>query len=85
METKLMYLILGGWALMLFLPSFIPAVMSAAGFGGAAAFVVFLGNGGEGDLIRTMIVISPIATISVFVAWPIGAVFRWILRRDPLM
>lgn len=85
METKLMYLILAGWSLMLFLPSFIPAFILAAGFGGAAAFVVFLGNGSEGDLIRTMVVISPIATISVFVVWPIGALFRWILRRDPQM
>ena len=83
METKLMYLILAGWALMLFLPSFIPAFILAAGFGGAAAFVVFLGNGAEGDLIRVMTVISPSATIAVFVAWPVGAIFRWVLRRDP--
>ena len=83
METNLMYLILAGWALMLFLPSFVPAFILAAGMGGAAAYMVFLGSGAEADLIRTMVIISPIATIAIFVAWPVGAVCRWMLKRDP--
>ncbi len=83
METNIMYMVLAGWSLMLFVPSLIPAFILAAGIGGAAAFMVFLGAGGDGDLIRTVTVVSPIATILVFVAWPMGAVLRWMLRRDP--
>ena len=81
METNIMYIILAGWALMLFVPTLIPAFFMAAGIGGAAALMVFLG--GNGELIRTVIVVSPIATLLVFVAWPVGVFFRWVLGSDP--
>ena len=83
MEEKLMYLILAGWALMLFLPSIVPAFVLASAMGGAAAFLVFLGQGGEGDVFRVLVTAAPLATIAIFIAWPVGALFRWMLRRDP--
>lgn len=81
MEDKLIYLILAGWALMIFLPSVFPALILAAGMGGAAAYLVFLGNGGEGDLVAVLSVVGPVAAVSIFLAWPLGALFRWVLRR----
>ena len=67
METKLIYLILSGWFLMLALPSILPAFILAAGMGGAAAYLVFLGNGGEGDLVRV---------VSVSARWQLSR-FSW--------
>lgn len=84
METKIMYLILAGWFLMLALPSIVPAFVLAAGMGGAAAYLVFMGNGGQGDLLRVLVVVGPMASIAIFAAWPLGKFCRWALRRDPL-
>ncbi len=84
METKLIYLILAGWFLMLALPSILPAFILAAGMGGAAAYLVFLGNGGEGDLVRVVSIVGPMATVAIFMAWPLGKLCRWLLRRDPM-
>ena len=81
MEMTLAYLIMAGWAVMLFLPSVFVALIIAAGLGGASAYLVHLGNGGQGDLISQMFVISPIAAVAIFLAWPVGALFRWVLRR----
>jgi hypothetical protein len=83
MEDKLIYLILAGWAAMIFLPSVFPALILAAGMGGAAAYLIFLGNGGEGDLVGVLSVVGPVAAVSIFLAWPVGALFRWVLRRKP--
>ena len=83
METKIMYLILAGWLLMLALPSLLPAFVLAAGMGGAAAYLVFLGNGGQGDLLRVLMVVGPMASIAIFMAWPVGKLCRWVLRRNP--
>ncbi len=81
MEMNIVYVILAGWALMLFLPSIFLALLLSAGFGGAVAYMVHLGHGGDGDLVAQMMVIAPIAAVAVFLAWPVGALFRWVLRR----
>lgn len=80
-EQKLMYLILAGWAVMLLLPSVLPALFVAAGLGGAAAYIVFVDPGNETDVVTLLIKLSPIAAVAIFAAWPVGAVFRRLLRR----
>lgn len=84
MEMNIVYVILAGWALMLFVPSVVLAVIASAGFGGSVAYLVHLGQGGEGDLAAQMVASAPKAGIAVFLAWPVGALFRWVLRRRAL-
>ncbi len=81
LETKLLYLIMAGWALMIFVPSFVPALFMAAGLGIAAAYIVFLGAGDAVQLKDMVIAIAPSVAGAVFIAWPVGMVFRWVLRR----
>lgn len=83
MESKILYLILAGWFLMLALPSIVPAFFVAAGLGGAAAYLVFVGNGGQGDLLQVLIVVAPMAGLAIFMAWPLGKFCRWVVRRRP--
>ena len=80
MEQQLMYLILAGWLLMIFLPSILPALILAAALGGAAAYLVFIGNGGEGDLQSIAMYVAPMAGGAIFAAWPFGAFIRWVIR-----
>jgi len=77
-------LILAGWALMLFVPSVVIGVVLSAGFGGAVATLIYVERGRTGDLVADMMVIAPVAAVAVFVAWPVGALFRWALRRQAM-
>ena len=80
-EMNIVYIILAGWALMLFLPSLFLAVVMSLGFGIAVAYLAHIGKGGEGDLASQIMVTVPVAAAAVFVAWPVGALFRWVLRK----
>ncbi|MDA8585972.1 hypothetical protein N9L47_06815 [Rhodobacteraceae bacterium] len=81
MEMQLVYLVLGGWFLMLFIGSVVPAFILAAAIGGAGGYLVFLDKAGGSDLIAVMQVAAPLFFAVTFVAWPIGAVLRLMLRR----
>ena len=76
--------IMGAWALMLFVPSVFPALLMSGGFGVGIAYMMFLRQGGEGDLAAALVTVAPIMAGAVFVAWPVGAVFRWVLRSKRL-
>ncbi len=80
-EMNIVYVILAGWALMLFLPSLFLAVVMSLGFGVSVAYLAYLGKGGEGDLASQVMASAPVAAVAVFVAWPVGALFRWVLRK----
>ena len=80
-EMNIVYVILAGWALMLFLPSLFLAVVMSLGFGISVAYLAHIGNGGEGDLAAQLMANMPVAAAAVFVAWPVGALFRWVLRK----
>ncbi|AZQ67235.1 hypothetical protein EF888_08905 [Silicimonas algicola] len=82
--TTVTLVVMGAWALMLFVPSMFPALLMSAGFGVGIAYMMFLRQGGEGDLAAALIAVAPIAAGAVFVAWPVGAIFRWVLRSKRL-
>ena len=84
MEISIVYVILVGWALMLFVPSVFLGLITSAGFGGAIAYLLYVERDRTGDLIADMTVIAPVAAVAVFVAWPVGALFRWVLRRQAM-
>ena len=81
METKLLLVMMAGWTLMLFVPSLIPAVILAVSVGIAAAYVVFLGASDVVVLSDFLIAVAPSTAGAVFIAWPFGKLFRWVLRR----
>lgn len=81
METKLLYLIMAGWALMIFVPSIVPAVFMAIGVGGAAAYIVFLGSSDAASLKDIVIAVVPSMSAAVIIAWPVGKLARWLLRK----
>ncbi len=84
MEMSIFYVVLAGWALMLFVPSVFLGVITSAGFGGAITYMLYVERGRTGDLIGDMMVIAPIAAAAVFIAWPVVALFRWVLRRQAM-
>ena len=82
--TTVTLVVMGAWALMLFVPSMFPALLMSAGFGVGIAYMMFLRQGGNGDLAAALVTVAPIAAAAVFVAWPVGAIFRWVLRSKRL-
>ena len=84
MEMSIVTVVLAGWALMLFVPSVFLGLITSAGFGGAITHLLYVERGRTGDLIGDMMIIAPIAAVAVFVAWPVGALFRWVLRRQAM-
>lgn len=81
MDT-LTYVVIAGWVLMYFMPSFVLAAGIAAVMALGAGYIVNLGNAVSGaDLVQTMLTYVPIAFIAIFVAWPLGVAMRWIFRR----
>ena len=84
MEMSIVTLVLAGWALMLFVPSVFLGLITSAGFGGAITYMLFVERGRTGDLIGDTMIIAPVAGGAVFVAWPVGALFRWVLRRQAM-
>ena len=84
MELSIVYVVLAGWALMLFVPSIFLGVIASAGFGGAIAYLLYVERGKTGDLIADLTLIAPVAAVAVFIAWPVGALFRWVLRRQAM-
>ena len=81
MEVSILTVVLAGWALMLFVPSVFIAAVASAGFGVAISFMFHLEQGGVTDLMGDILLIAPVAAGAVFIAWPFGMVFRWVLRR----
>lgn len=81
MEASILTVVLAGWALMLFVPSVFVAVAASAGFGVAVAYLFHLEQGAVTDLLGDILLIAPVAGGAVFIAWPIGMMFRWALRR----
>lgn len=81
MISSILATVLAGWALMLFVPSIFAAVIASAGFGGAIAYMFHLEQGKTTDLIGDIMLIAPVAAGAVFIAWPIGMLFRWALRK----
>jgi len=81
METKLLYLMIAGWVLMIFVPSILPAIFLAAGVGVSAGYVVFLGASEKAILSDIIIAVAPSTAGAVLIAWPFGKLFRWMLRK----
>ncbi|MDD9922226.1 MAG: hypothetical protein OXQ92_08120 [Boseongicola sp.] len=87
MEDILVYLILAGWGVMLFVPSILIAVVFASVLGVCAAYLVHLNSansatGFEPDLMNQMMIIAPFAVVAIFAAWPLGAILRWFVNRN---
>jgi len=80
-ETKLLYLMIAGWVLMIFVPSILPALFLAAGVGVAGGYIVFLGASERAILSDILIAVAPSTAGAVLVAWPFGKLFRWVLRK----
>ena len=80
MEQKLMYLILSGWALMFMLSSIYVSVAAALVFGVMAVYIAQFDQRADAELLHLFIRLGPIVAVVVFVAWPIGALMRWMLR-----
>ncbi len=78
----LTYVVLAGWVLMYFVPSFFPAVGIAVVMALGASYVVFAGNAElGGSFVQSLSTVFPIALVAIFVAWPLGAAMRWLKRR----
>lgn len=78
----LTYVVLAGWVCMYFIPSFMMAVGLSLLMAMGAGYVVFTTNVGNGaELAQTMMTVTPIAFIAVFVAWPLGVAMRWLRDR----
>jgi len=87
MEDILVYLILAGWGVMLFVPTFILAFVMACILGGSAGYLVHLNAiaaspGETGDLAAQMMFVAPVAAIAILAAWPFGAFLRWFVNRN---
>lgn len=77
----LTYVVLAGWVLMYFVPSFMMAVGIAILMALGAGYIVFAQTAeAGGDLLQSMITVGPIAFVAVFMAWPLGVAMRWIRR-----
>ncbi len=76
------YVVLAGWVLMYFVPSFMLATGIAGVMALVAGYIVFLQNAAGGaDPVQTLLTVGPIAFVGVFMAWPLGAGMRWVKRR----
>jgi len=81
MEDHLYLVILFGWLCVVFTRRFLHAVTLSVLFGTLLGFLVYLGTidpAMPNDVSWATIVgvIAPIATVAIFLAWPIGVVFR---------
>ena len=75
----LTYVVLAGWVCMYFIPSFMMAVGLSILMAMGAGYVVFTTNAANGaELAQTMLTVTPIAFVAVFVAWPLGVAMRWV-------
>lgn len=86
-ETTLTLFIVSGWAVMIFVPSFIVALLIAASFGVSAAYMIHLNLLETGDarpdhLLLLIQYIGPFAGGCVFVAWPVTRLFKWFVRKN---
>ena len=76
-----MWVILGGWLCVLFVPRAWVAIMLSLGLGVVCAVMVYLGEADselpyQVSVGTIVVVIAPMASLAIFLAWPFGALFR---------
>ncbi|MDJ1008065.1 MAG: hypothetical protein QNJ13_09610 [Paracoccaceae bacterium] len=86
MEDILTYGLLLAWAIMLFVPSLVAALLLAVVMALAATVLIWQTSidpvtGSTGDPATMFLILAPMAFAAVFVAWPVGALGRFVLRR----
>lgn len=76
-----MWVILGGWVYVLFVPRAWGALLVSLGLGIICAVMVYLGEADSElpyqiSVATIVVVIAPMAAVAIFLAWPLGALFR---------
>lgn len=84
------YVIVCGWVLMYFLPSFALAFIAASALAFLAGLLAYIGRTGAesfdwAGLMDSAMPVAPVTFIAIFMGWPLGLVFRrirlWLRRR----